>query len=132
VAAGLLAATFALLSGCAPSTEFAIFEREQTANDVLPDSFSGLELSEDSLESSRLSGTYGDLTIYLVRGGDAPGGLAPCLAIDAASGPGVFCGGIDGEVSTRFPGGTVIELVGDREPEDAGWTSVGPNVRARD
>jgi len=34
-------------------------------------------------------------------------------------------------VSARFPGGTVIELVGDREPEDAGWTSVGPNVRAR-
>ncbi|GAB2460306.1 hypothetical protein HD599_001217 [Conyzicola lurida] len=116
-----------LLAGCAGSG-FSVLDREQTAEDELPDRMvDGMELDEYDLESSRFSGTHNGVDFYLVRNEDMDD---PCLAFSGDNDfeLGIVCGG---EVQTTISGFDAW-LVRDTAASNDEWTAISDNLLVRD
>jgi hypothetical protein len=123
----------ASLTGCItatsdPSNGYPIFEREQTAEDHLPDSFDELSLEEYDLESSRYSGSHEDVDYYLIRMNDSNERTGFCLAIAAEVNPMIGCGGSGGG-SIGGSGVRTAEFMPEPAVSTEGWVSVSDNVR---
>lgn len=121
----LVACTIAL-SGCSGNA-YPIFDREATDADAMPDDLASFVGDDFDIDSFRLSASYGDADLYLVKTTEG----IPCLGIAAGSRSTISCaaGGLLGAGSAgvgSFEMGPAP--IGERD----GWTVLSDNIRVSD
>jgi len=124
----LAAALGVALSGCAGQADYPVFDREQTADDLLPHGAT-IDTEIYDLSSTRAAGSADDAEFFLVKNADMDAG--PCLVIVAAGEAAVGCAG-SGLVLEY--GGVKAALAPKGEPagEYKGWTRVSDYVTVQD
>jgi len=127
----LLAAVLGVaLTGCAGQAAYPDFDREQTADDRLPDDFP-VETDEFDLSTTRYVGSHEDIDYFLIKPEDGADAVGPCLVVIAPTGPVIGCGGkpltvgSEGNEASLAPAGMPAG-------EAEGWTRLSENVVVRD
>jgi hypothetical protein len=127
----LLAAVLGVaLPGCAGQADYPAFDREQTADDLLPQDFP-IETDEFDLSTTRYVGSHEDIDYFLIKAEDGADAGGPCLVVIAPAGPVIGCGGTPltvgsaGNEASLAPAGTPAG-------ESTGWTRLSENVVVRD